>query len=93
MYTVDQSAGGSKVKSVQALNVADQTALEAAGDALVQQATQVRQTLTISTGPLPILGHFDVFTYLDGELALKCEAQSYTIPLDGSDVSLTLEVL
>jgi hypothetical protein len=94
-YTVDLSGGGAKVKAVVALDVAGQTSLVARGDAIVQSTLQIQRTLSITTGPLPILGHFDVVLYRDLDAGLDCKAQvhSWRVPLDGSDTSLTLEVL
>lgn len=95
LYTVDLSDSGTKIKSVQLINAADQTALEAIGDAIVQTARQVVQTLMLETGPLPLLGHFDVFIYRApsdiGEL--RVQARSHRIPLEGGNVDLVLEVL
>lgn len=96
LYTVDLSGGGAKYKSVHALDVANQESLEAAGDAIVQTALQLSNTLVIETGPLPLLGHFDVLAYRDpaftGEMRLQ--TRSYRIPLRGDqDVTLTLEVV
>ena len=82
-YTVDLSDGGTKYKSVQSLDVADQPSLVARGDEIVQTARQVTQTLDITTGPLPILGHFDVLEYVDPEAVgtLKCQVRSWRLPL------------
>jgi hypothetical protein len=95
LYTVDQSGGGTKHKRIVALDVADQAALVLRGDAIVQSQTQLDRTLEITTGPLPIMGHFDVMLYRDpaavGEL--KTQVRSWRLPLDGADCSLTLEVL
>ncbi len=96
MYTVDLSAGGTKVKSVTERNAADQASLEAAGDVIVQAAQQVTRTLEITTGPWPVAGHLDVVQYKDpaGAMDHRCEVRSWRMPLDGkSDMSLTLEVL
>ena len=95
LYTVDLSAGGSTYKAVRALDAANQASLQSQGDAIIQTARQVRRTLEVSTGPLPLLGHFDVFNYVDPDagLAVLCQARSHRIPLDGGDVTLTLEVL
>lgn len=95
LYTVDLSDGGAKIKSVQLINAADQTALEAIGDAIVQTAQQIEQTLEVETGPLPLLGHFDVFIYrAPSEIGeLRAQARSHRIPLEGGNVSLVLEVL
>lgn len=95
-YTVDLSDGGTKVKSPVPLDVADQTALVARGDAIVQTARQVARTLTIETSPNPaIAGHFDVLYYRDPSAVgeFKTQVRSWRLPLNGDDMSLTLEVL
>lgn len=95
LYTVDLSDGGAKIKSVQLVNAADQTALVAIGNAIVQTAQQVEQTLEVETGPLPLLGHFDVFIYkAPSEIGeLRAQARSHQISLDGGNVKIVLEVL
>jgi len=94
-YTVDLSDSGVKVKYVEReINVADQTALEAYGDSVVQQCTQLTKTVTVPVDFLP-MWHFDVFTYQDaaGVMNHKCEARSWTQPLSKERGELTLEVL
>lgn len=95
LYTVDLSDGGAKIKSVQLVNAADQTALVAIGDAIVQTARQIEQTLEVETGPLPLLGHWDVFVYkAPSEIGeLRAQARSHRIPLEGGNVEIVLEVL
>lgn len=94
LYTVDLDDGGPVRRRVLAVRAADQAALEAIGNQEIDQASRRGRTLEITTGPLPILGHFDVTAYLDPILGpLKAVTVSHSIPLDGGDVSLTLEVL
>lgn len=94
-YTVDRRDGAPKRGKIERLTAADQESLVAQGDQIVDTDTRVTRKLEISTGPLPILGHFDVATFLDPELgALKVLSHSHTIPLDGGDdVSINLEIL
>ena len=52
--------------------------------------------LEIKTGPLPLIWHFDTVMVRDtamGTDAVKAQVVSWSLPLDGSDMSLTLEVL
>ena len=66
----------------------------AIGNQEIDQAERRTRTLEIETGPLPVLGHFDVARIEDPALgSLKVLTRSHEIPLDGGDVSLTLEVL
>lgn len=99
-YTVTDATaiaanGGRAVWRVEFLDAADQTSLKAQGDALVQQDRQSVTSLEISTGPLPIAGHLDVVTYTDSALngLVKAQAASWSLPLNGDDMTWTLEVL
>lgn len=94
-YTVDHTAGGTRYGKIERLTAADQESLVTQGNRIVDEDTRVVRRLEISTGPLPILGHFDVATYKDPDMPgpLKVLAHSWEMPLDGSDVSLTLEVI
>lgn len=103
VYTVtNQSAGsfsvdavGRRLWKVLYLDAADQASLVSQGDAVVQGDMQITRTLDVRTGPLPQAGHFDVLTYTDADLggSLKTQARSWALPLDGSDMTWTLEVL
>lgn len=94
LYTVTRPDGGPERRRVVSIRAADQAALQARGDQEIDQAERRTRTLEITTGPLPILGHFDVAQIKDPALGtLKVLTRSHEIPLDGGDVSLTLEVL
>jgi hypothetical protein len=95
LYTVDESGAEEQYRSVVFLDVADQAALVAEGERIVQEQRQIQETLDITTGPLPLLGHFDVMRYVDPEglLDAKVQVQSWIMPLDGGDVTLKLEVV
>ena len=95
LYTVDLSGEGAKYKRVVSIDAVDQTTLEALGDAIVQSDRQTARTITCATGPGLPLGHFDVLRFVDpeGQLNVKTVVQSWSIPLDGGDISLTLEVV
>lgn len=94
LYTVARPDGGPERRRVLKVRAADQAALVSIGLQEIDKAERRTRTLEITTGPLPILGHFDVSRIEDPDLGtLKVLTQSHEIPLDGGDVSLTLEVL
>lgn len=96
IYTVDRSAGVSRRPAeVRYLDAADQDSLVAQGDAVVTDETTWARTLEIETDPLPVAGHFDVVSYRDPalNLSVRCQARSWSLPLDGSPMRWTLEVL
>lgn len=95
LYTVDRSEGAPRRPRVVQVQAADQSALQSIGDAEVDAASRRTRLLDAACGPLPILGHFDVSTWIDPELGpLKVLTRSHVIPLDGAeDTALTLEVL
>lgn len=100
VYTVTDAdaiaANGGRVAwRVEYLDAADQEALVAQGNAIAQGDRQSTRSLDITTGPLPIAGHLDVVTFADAALGgvLKAQAATWTLPLDGSDMTWTLEVL
>jgi hypothetical protein len=86
---------GRTIRKVVYLDAADQTALVAQGNAVIQADRQVTRTFDLRTGPLPQAGHFDVLTYQDADAGglTKVQARSWTLPLDGSDMSWILEVI
>lgn len=110
IYTyVNQSDGPSSVdqlgryrrKDPQTLQVVDQAALVAQGDAIVAADRQVTATVELSVDPLPIAGHQDVAQLIDGDAtedgqertSLLCLVQQWTVTLDGSPGAWVLEVL
>lgn len=94
LYTVDRSGGGALRRKVTRVTAADQQSLVALGDQQIAEETQDTRTLKFSTGPLPVLGHMDVYTYRDGVLgSLKLMTQTHTISLDGDPTQITAEVI
>ena len=93
-YTVDRSAGGVQRRKPVKVTAADQAALVSLGDRTVTEDTLVTRRLKITTGPMPVLGHFDVVTLIDPVLGtLKCLVHSYSTPLNGDEVTYDLEVI
>lgn len=86
---------GRRVPKVVWLDAADQASLVAQGDTIVAADRRVTATLELTTGPFPIAGHFDVASYSDA-LAPgqgRLQARSWELPLDGSDMRWTWEVV
>lgn len=94
LYIVDLSGGGVKIRAVQEINVASQAQLVSQGNRLVTIAKSLTQTLKISTGPLPVLGHADVVDYLDVEFGPPAHAtvNNWTIQLRSGATDILLEV-
>lgn len=95
LYTVDHSGDGlAWVKQV-TVDAADQFSLQAQGDQTVADDEHASSSLSLTTAPFPLAGHFDVYSYTD--LALpdvsKVQAVSWSLPLDGSDMSWTWEAV
>lgn len=75
------------------LDAVDQASLVAQGDRIVVEDTAVTRTVTLDVDPLPIAGHLDVVSYVDGDQAAKAEVVSWQINLDGSPGRWVLEVV
>ena len=73
---------------------ATHAALVALGARRVALDLAVSRRVDLMTGPLPVLGHADVLTLLDAAAGLSGKAQVVTWrqPLDGGDVTMTLEM-
>jgi hypothetical protein len=102
VYTVDLSDTtngdwlGRKLvwTSVVDYEAASQAKLVDLGDRRVEQDRNVSRMIEVGTGPLPIAGHADVLAYRDAAVGNhKVQARSWTLPLDGSDMRWTLEVV
>ena len=96
IYTVDQSdvVGGDVLgrtlvwSSVVDYEAASQAKLVELGDRRVADDKRVSTVFDVTTGPFPMAGHADVFTYTDAAVgSRKVAATSWLIPLDGGDVS------
>jgi hypothetical protein len=95
-YTVDNSASGTKYKHVEYLDVEDGAVLKSEGDRIVNELTQRKQMLELGASPLPVIWHFDSVLVRDpatGTDVMKCQVVDWSLPSDGSDMSLTLEVV
>lgn len=87
---------GREVWSVVWLDAADQAALVTQGTSQVNTDRAVTAVVTMRTAPLPIAGHYDVATYADQAataIPWKLQAREWELPLDGSDMRWTWEVV
>lgn len=103
IYTVNQSdtvngdwLGRTLVwTSVIDYEAASQAKLVSLGDRRVAGDKRVTTRFDVTTGPLPAVGHFDIYSYAD--LAAggtrKVQGLSWDLPLDGSDVSMKWEAV
>jgi hypothetical protein len=96
IYTVDQSdvvdgdaLGRTLVwSSVVDYEAASQAKLVELGERRVAADKRVSKMFDVTTGPFPAAGHADVFTYSDAAVGgLKVQALSWSMTLDGGDVS------
>lgn len=92
-----QAAAGRIIKApVQALSATGQADLQAQGDRVVAQAIATAESVTFSTAPLPIAGHYDVLMYADPTLPgadnRRVVAQQWSLPLDGKDMDWVANV-
>lgn len=80
---------GRRVARVEFLDAADQASLIVQGDAIVATDRRVSAVLALTSGPLPIAGHFDVAAYTDGQTPnlTRLQARSWELPLSGADMS------
>lgn len=99
-YTVtwpagQQMLGGRVVRRTQSVDAADQASLVAAGDQAVAADKALTVTAEVQTRPMPLVGHFDVYSCDSLEVLdlAKVQARSWTLPLDGSPMSHTWEAI
>lgn len=69
---------------VQWLDAADQASLVSQGDRMVAENQAISRIFSMTTGPFPIAGHFDVVELRDEGEVDKCQVTSWSVPLDGS---------
>lgn len=103
IYTVvNQSDGATSIDargltwtSVVDYEAATHATLVSLGDRRVASDRRVTQQLKVTTGPLPVAGHADVFTYRDLALGAdrKVQAVSWRMDLLGADMSWVWEVI
>lgn len=77
--------------SVVDYEAASRAALVSLGDNRVASDRRKAAAFKLTTGPFPCAGHADVFTYSDAAAGVssKVQAESWDMPLDGSDVQWT----
>lgn len=81
-------------RSVVFFDAVDEASLQAQGDRQVATDRQVTQMLKLTTAPFPLAGHFDVYQYVDAALGtLKVQESSWTLPLDGTDMTRAWQVV
>lgn len=100
VYTVlNQSDGPTSIDergltwtSVVDFEAASQAKLEDLGDRRVAADRRVTSVLEVTTGPFPGAGHGDVFQLVDPVIGdRKVQATSWSLPLDGGDMSWSWE--
>jgi hypothetical protein len=103
-YTVDnlgdppagQQVVGRVIADVQSLDASGQADLVKQGDAIVAAEKAKTETVRLETTPWPAAGHFDVFQYHHADLPFsplrRLQAQSWTLPLDGSAMTWACDV-
>jgi hypothetical protein len=100
--TYNSSTGPSSIASVgarhapvQFLDATSQADLVTQGDAIKATAMRVTEVLTLALSPFPAVWNRDTVLYSDPALGPDRVAQcrSWSMPLDGSDMSYVLEVV
>lgn len=96
VYTVNNVSDGPSSQTGRGLvwakvvkvDAADQPSLVALGDRIVADDRRVTTAYTVTTGPVPLAGHYDVLTYADTALGgpAKVQAVSWSLDLLGSDM-------
>lgn len=99
IYTfVNQSNGKTSVAArdrvitkVLPIEAADQTALITTAQVTINADMIIDQNFTVTTGPNPLHWHFDRVTLSDAEFgtSVELQEQSWSLPLDGGDMSHT----
>lgn len=101
VYTVaNQSDGPTSIddrgrtitKVVKVRDVASQDELETFGDRMAESDRRLSRQVSMLTSPNPLHGHRDVVALSDPELGVVANfvVESWWLPLDGSDMALTL---
>lgn len=80
---------GRVITYVEFVDVVDDDALRARGDAVVDRDRHIDTGLTLRTEPNPLHWHFDVVTYHDAAMGVDVKAVSHEweLPLDGSQMT------
>jgi hypothetical protein len=84
--------GGRYIRRVIRGTYATQAALESAATEALGAEKRVANYVTLSVSPNPIHGHFDVVALTDSEIPVNGRflVTNWELPLDGSDMSLSL---
>jgi hypothetical protein len=94
-YTLDETGGGMKFPRCESIEAASYSGLVAEAARRISADRLRSRTLVLTTNPLPNIGHrwrIDV-SGLPALGPVHCEVRSYTLPLDGSDMRITLEII
>ncbi len=77
------------------LDVADQSALEAAARSIIDADLRLRTTISVSTFPNPLHWHFDRLSYDDAAAGppMQCLSTKWTLPLSGDNQAHDWSVL
>ena len=101
VYTVVNSSDGPSSVAGQglvwakqvSLNAADQTSLVIQGNAIIlADLAATAAIITTTTGPFPVAGHLDVYSYSDQEMGADgwlVQATAWTVDVLGDDTSFT----
>jgi hypothetical protein len=95
-YTIDDSDGGTQYRRIYYLDVEDGNALYDELNRIKNEETQCKRRVEITTGPMPLIWHFDTVKYKDTEMGsaeVKCQVVAWTYDLATGDMRLTLEVI
>lgn len=104
IYTVlNQSDGptsidqrGRTISRIVRLSAADQASLVTQGDRIAENDRRLDERLTLAVSPNPLHGHFDVVAVTDAELGYidkRFLVTDWSLPLDGSDMTLELKAV
>lgn len=103
IYTVSNAADGPTsiaargrtINRIVHLSAASQTALVTQADIIVAADKRIARTVETSVGPNPTHWHNEVVTFTDPALGASgsWKVTGWTLPLDGGDMSLSLEAV
>ena len=79
--------------TTQYLDASDQASLVAQGDQIVALDKVISRSFQISVDPLPIASNYDVVQFTDSGSTDKCQVITWTLPLNGSQGTWTLEAV
>lgn len=88
--SIDQR--GRTITSVEEIDAVDQASLVARGNQVVDRDKRLDVTVNVTAGPNPLHWHFDIVEYSDSAYggSFKSQVHSWSLPLDGADMSLVL---